>query len=173
MYRNKLSISFLVFLVVFSLFNPIFASANTSDLTKNRFDNDEKTSKINQVLNQHQEMVDGDPILHPLLQELSGKEEVDVIIQLSEGSVALEKGKKALQGKKLSASEETSILRKVDTQQRGFEKKLSQEKIDYMKSFTYQHAINGVALSMKANDLEKLLEIDGVVSVDIDEEMFA
>src|SRR5699024_1010868 len=106
-------------------------------------------------------------------QTTSQDQEVQVIVQLSEEPVALEKGKQAIQGNSLSAASENSIRAKINSQQLSFEKGLKQKDITYKKGYTFSDVFNGMALTVKASQLDKLLGIDGVVSIDPDEKRYA
>ncbi|SDZ33838.1 Peptidase inhibitor I9 [Evansella caseinilytica] len=165
--------SLLIFTLFFSLLNPLFAAAETgADFAKKAVP-DESILQMKEMVLQQQALLEQAPALHPELQNVSDDQEVTVIVQLSEEPVALEKGKKTVEGKTFTLAEERRVLNKVNTQQSSFEKEMKSKNIHFSKEFTYNQVFNGMSLTVKGGDVEKLLEIKGVVSVEPDAEVNA
>ncbi|MFA9558164.1 S8 family serine peptidase [Evansella sp. AB-rgal1] len=185
LFKNKVLHSFLILLLFLSLFNPIFAIAETRASIGDISQGDDNIRAMKEIVNQHQNLIQQDPYLHPSLQKLEGEEEISVIVQLSEAPVALEEGKKKLpgkgngngkgrgKGKGLSAVEKANVLNKVRSQQAAFVRELSNKKVSFSEYHTYQYALNGMSMIVKGKDIEKLLELDGVVSIEPDEQVYA
>ena len=117
--------------------------------------------------------MDGGPKLHKDLQDLSGNQEVAVIIHLSEKPVALEKGINELKGKSFSASQENQVRTKVKAQQTTVKKELTIKNIAIKQGYTFDTVLNGFAAVVKANDLPKLLTVQGVTLVEPDTIVYA
>lgn len=106
--------------------------------------------------------------LHRDLQGLSGNEEVPVIIHLSEKPVALQKGLVESAGEAFTASLENKVEVKVASQQRSAKQEMAAEQISFIEGFSYSTVLNGFSAKVKADDLDKLLEIEGVTLVEPD-----
>ena len=160
--------------MIFSLVNPLFASAETStdQLTK-KLNVDKRISKLKESMKQRERQLANAPMIDSSLEKIKGDKKVDVIVQLTEVPVAFEKGKNIIQGKSLSSAKSTNLKKKVISEQARFEKLLKMEKISFKKGFTYNQAFNGMSLTVKADDIEKLANIKGVVSVHPVEEVHA
>ncbi|WP_339226559.1 S8 family serine peptidase [Oceanobacillus sp. FSL K6-2867] len=172
-YVKKLFSSLLIFTLILSLFNPLIVTAETNHDVSKQLNIDDRISQLKNAVSKQQALLNQEPVLHPSLQNLSSDKEVAVIVQLSEAPVALEQGKKTVEGKMLSGAQATTVKNKVINEQARFERLLKADKIDYEKGFTYTEAFNGMSLKMNANDIDKLLTMEGVVSVDPDEEVHA
>ncbi|MDY0409445.1 protease inhibitor I9 family protein [Paracerasibacillus soli] len=180
--RNRLFSSLLAFILIFSLINPMFVSANAgkaNDLDRvkeiNATERLAKLSQLKSAIAKQETQLQRKADIHPKLkkQGRSSNQKVSVIVQLSEAPVALEKGKHTLKGKAFSTSQATNVKSKVKAQQAKFEKQLKAEKVNFTKGYTYSQTINAVALTVNASDIDKLAALDGVVSVDPDEEVHA
>ena len=172
-YVKKLFSSLLIFTLILSLFNPLLVSAETNSNATKQLNVDDRISQLKKAVSKQQAILNQEPVLHQALQNLSSDKETAVIVQLSEAPVALEQGKKTVEGKTLSGAQAITVKNKVINEQARFEKLLKADNIDYEKGFTYTQAFNGMSLKLKADDIDKLLTIDGVVSVDPDEEVHA
>jgi minor extracellular serine protease Vpr len=172
---RKLFSSLLVFTLIFTLIFPGFgaATANDGELSLKEQLSNEALEQMKDLIAQQKAALSNDPILHPDLQNLTGDEEISVIVQLSEPPVGLEKGKRKVAGKDFSKAEEKKVKDKVNNQQRKFENDLNKKRITAKKGFTYSHAINGMAVKVKASEVHKLLELDGVLLVEPDLEVVA
>ncbi|MBO1915014.1 protease inhibitor I9 family protein, partial [Microvirga sp. 3-52] len=62
---------------------------------------------------------------------------------------------------------------KVQAQHKLLKKEMSAKKITFKEGFSYSTVLNGFSASVKANDLNKLLEIEGVTLVEPDSEVHA
>ncbi|WP_413378184.1 S8 family serine peptidase [Alkalihalobacillus sp. 1P02AB] len=170
---SKLFSSFLIFTLLLTVLNPIIVSANIDRAVSDFVGVDESILQMKEMISEQEEILTQIPKLHPELKDLSGDKEVAVIVQLSEPPVALEQGKKAVEGEVFTAAQSASAKNKVESQQDSFEKELSQKKVDYKKEFTYNQTFNGMSMKVKADELETLLEAEGVVSVQPDYEVHA
>ncbi len=128
---------------------------------------------MKQVIEEQEALLSGEPTIHPSLVNLDGNKEVSVIVQLSEAPVALEQGKKAVKGQSFSAAQAADVKKKVAAQQASFEKKLKEAKIAGKKGFSYNQVFNGMSLTLPAKDIQKLVNIKGVVRVEPDSERHA
>ena len=106
------------------------------------------------------------PKLHKDLENVKGDQNVDVIILLSEKPVALEQGIKELAGKKFTSADAKTAKSKVQAQHKSLKKALNANKISYKEGFSYSTVLNGFSASVKADDISKLLEIEGVTLVE-------
>lgn len=164
--------SLLAFIMVFSLLAPFSASANGQQPFKANGQN-ESTMQLKAAIAEQLNMLDGGPSLHEDLQGLSGNEEVAVIVHLSEKPVALEMGIKELAGKELSKTEATKVTNSIKKQHEFFKKEMSANNISYEAGFEYDTVLNGFSAKVKAKDLEKLLEIEGVTLIEPDATVYA
>ncbi len=162
------------FALVLSLLVP-YASA-TTNTTANPFKSDRQNESIIQqkmAITEQLQLLKQAPRLHKDLENLKGEENVDVIIMLSEKPVALEQGIKELAGKKFTSSNAKAAKSKVQAQHKLLKKEMSAKKITFKEGFSYSTVLNGFSASVKANDLNKLLEIEGVTLVEPDSEVHA
>ncbi|WP_339251844.1 S8 family serine peptidase [Sporosarcina sp. FSL W8-0480] len=170
----KVLSSFLAFVLVLSLAMPYTASAN-SEQTKPFKPNtqSESTMQIKAAIAEQMNLANGGPILHKDLQGLSGDEIVDVIVHLSETPVALQKGITELAGKNFTAAEKKKALQKVSAQQANVKKELKALQVAYEEGFSFNTVLNGFAAKVKVDDLQKLLNIEGVTLVEPDVTVYA
>ncbi|MHC8514356.1 S8 family serine peptidase [Sporosarcina sp. ITBMC105] len=178
---TKMLSALLAFILVLSLATPFAASANT-DLPSgtqtsetahntNAFKDklsDESTLQQKAAIAEQLNLIGGEATLHEQLQKLSGNEQIPVIIHFSERSVALEKGIKKLNGKPFSATEEKQTKQKVKNQQIRAKKEMVTKGIKFNEGYTYDTVLNGMSGTIKADDLEKLLEVSGVTLIEPD-----
>ena len=151
-------------LMVFSMFSPL--SAQASNLKQPNFDESimQQKAAIAEQLRVHT----GQAVLHKDLQNLSGSEEVNVIIHLSEKPVALEKGISDLKGRSFNSNSKANIKAKVNKQQSEVKGKMKEKKVSFKEGYAFDTVLNGFAASVKADDLDKLVEIEGVTLVEPD-----
>lgn len=171
---NHFISAYLSLSIVFTLVMPIQIGAATAN--NNSFNKRVPTLEefhLKDAFVEQLEMHLSSPTLHEDLQGLSGDQEVPVIIHLSEKPIALQKGLVEAVGEVFTASVENSIEAKVASQQQSAKEEMISEQITINLGFTYQTVLNGFSASVKADDLEKLLEIDGVTLVEPDEMVYA
>ncbi|MFF2753540.1 S8 family serine peptidase [Psychrobacillus sp. NPDC058041] len=163
--------SILVFVMVLSLLSPftVFANENTS------LPNSQSKSSLlaKAAIDEQLSLLNGEATLHEDLKGLKGDKEIPVIIHLSERPVALEKGIVELAGKKFTSSDAASVEKKVISQQKSVEKEMNAKNISYKEGYSFHTVLNGFGARVKASDLEKILEIDGVTLIEPDEIRFA
>lgn len=187
---TKLFSTFLAIILVLSMLAPISASANTvsADLTgtaetaektgqaskafKENFQDEsimERKAAIAEQLN----LLGGEAKLHEELQNVTGNQQVPVIIHLSEKSVGLQQGIQKLNGRSFSSAEAQQTKRKVRNQQAAAKKEMVIKGIQFNESFSYDTVLNGMSGTIKADDLPKLLEVNGVTLVEPDTTVYA
>ncbi|WP_312471361.1 S8 family serine peptidase [Neobacillus sp.] len=170
---GKVFSSLLIFTLVFSLLTPIFASAENGLNPKGSQTSNESIFQMKNLIAQQESLLNQEPTLSPDLKNIDGDKEVDVIVQLSEHPVALEKGIKKVQGKSFTASDRENVKKNIKSQQDKFEKQLGNKGIKHKKGFTYSEVFNGMSLKLTAKELKKLLKVEGVVSIEPDTEVHA
>ena len=159
--------------MVLSLLTPI---SSVSAETTEPFKTDQQSESVMQqklAIAEQLRLTEQAPRLHKNLEKLKGQQEVDVIIHLSEKPVALEQGITEVKGKKFSAANKKSAKAKVASQQGMMKKAMNANKISFKEGYSYDTVLNGFAATVKADDLEKLLEIEGVTLVEPDAEVHA
>ncbi|MBO0601183.1 S8 family serine peptidase [Sporosarcina sp. E16_3] len=160
--------------MVLSMHRPMMtASANEGTKPFKQSSPSESTMQVKAAIAEQLNLLDGGPKLHKDLQDLSGNQDVAVIIHLSEKPVALEKGINNLKGKTFSASQENQVRTKVQAQQAFVKKELSIKNITIKQGYTFDTVLNGIAAVVKAKDLDKLLAIQGVTLVEPDAIVYA
>ncbi len=113
------------------------------------------------------------PTLHESLQNVSGNQEVAVIVHLSEMPVALEQGISQLKGQRFSKAQANEARSNVKAQQAQVQKELAVKNVQMTQGFTFDTVLNGFAATVKANDLPKLLTIEGITLIEPDAIVYA
>ncbi|MEK3978670.1 S8 family serine peptidase [Psychrobacillus sp. FSL K6-2836] len=170
---NKAFSAFLIFMMVFALLAPTSAFANTDKTPFKSQEPSESTLAMKAAIAEQLSLTNNGPTLHKDLQGLTGDEEVAVIVHLSEKPVALEKGIRELAGKSFSKSEASAVKAKVISQQASVKKEMNNNMISYKEIFSYDTVLNGFAANIKASDLVKLLNVNGVTLVEPDTTVYA
>lgn len=164
----------MVLAMVFTMFIPaLTVSANTDVQPFKQNTPSESTLQLKAAIAEQLNLLDGGPKLHKDLQNLAGNQEVAVIIHLSEKPVALEKGINELKGKRFSATQENQVRTKVKSQQANVKKELNLKKIAIKQGYSFDTVLNGFAATVKADDLPKLLTVQGVTLVEPDTIVYA
>ncbi|MER2006250.1 MAG: S8 family serine peptidase [Psychrobacillus sp.] len=160
---------FLVLAMVLTMFSPMMtASANGEKKPFKPNIPSESNMELKAAIAEQVSLSLNGPKLHKALQNISGNQEVAVIIHLSEKPVALEKGINELKGKSFTATQESKIRSNVRAQQAAVKKEINLKKISMKQGYTFDTVLNGFAAVVKAEDLPKLLEIKGVTLVEPD-----
>ncbi|MFF2753541.1 S8 family serine peptidase [Psychrobacillus sp. NPDC058041] len=171
---TKFSSSILAFVMVLSLLSPFSASANEQQpLPFKANTQSESQLQVKAAIEDQLNVLNSGPRLHEDLKKFSGNDEVAVIVHLSEKPVALEKGIKELAGKSFSSGEEKKVRDTVNAQQAFIKKEMSNKKISFKEGFSYNTVLNGFSATIKADDLQKLLDIKGVTLIEPDTIMYA
>ncbi len=155
--------------MVFTMSAPMNASANNDAKQAEQNGTSEGGMEAQAAVAEQLAILGGSATLHEDLQALSGEQEVAVIIHLSEKPIALEKGIKELAGQSFTNSDATRVEKNVKAQQASVKKEMSANKISFKEGYSYATVFNGFAATVKANDLSKLIQVDGVVLVEPDE----
>ena len=129
---------------------------------------DESTMQQKAAIAEQLNLLGGEAKLHDELQNVTGNQQVPVIIHLSEKSVGLQKGIQKLAGKSFSSSEAQQTKQKVRTQQAMAKREMVIKGIQFKEGFSYDTVLNGMSGTVKADDLPKLLEVTGVTLVEPD-----
>lgn len=171
---GKLFSAILVLAMVFSMISPaLTVSANEETQPFKQNSQSESTMQLKAAIAEQLNLIDGGPKLHKDLEGLSGNQDVPVIIHLSEKPVALEKGISELKGKAFSTSQENQVRKKVQSQQNIVKKELSLKNIDFQQGYAFDTVLNGFAAVVKADDLQKLLSVEGITLVEPDVTVYA
>src|SRR5690606_27982118 len=159
--------------MVFSLLVPF---SNASAEESKSFKQDGQSESIIQLKAAIAEQLslskDG-PILHESLQNISGNQEVAVIVHLSEKPVALEQGMSQVKGKKFSNARANEVRSNVKAQQAKVKKELTDKQVQMTQGYTFDTVLNGFAATIKANDIPKLLSVDGITLIEPDATVYA
>ncbi len=164
---SKYFSSILAFVMVLSLLSPFSAFANEQETLPFK-GTQESNLELKAAIAEQLALANGGPKLHEALQNVSGSEEVSIIVHLSENPVALEKGIATLAGKSFSAAEANKAEKKVITQQEKVLNDLKKKSVKLEQGFTYNTVLNGFSATIKASDLSTLLEVEGVTLVEPD-----
>ncbi|QFF98084.1 hypothetical protein PB01_04210 [Psychrobacillus glaciei] len=171
---TKFFSSILAFVMVLSMLSPFSVLANEQQSVPLVNDGQSESDLlVKAAIDEQLNLLNSEATIHQDLKGVTGDKDVPVIIHLSEKPVALEKGIKEFAGKKFTSSDAASVEKKVNTQQMNVLKELKVKKISFKQGFSYDTVLNGFAATVKADDLPKLLEIDGVVLVEPDEMRYA
>jgi minor extracellular serine protease Vpr len=165
--RSWLS-SILVFLLIFSLYNPVVGSVAAEKTASS-----ETIKQMSKIINDQKAAMNKRAVLHPDLQDLTGDEEVAVIVQLSEPPIAMVEGMSKLSGKKFTSSIEKEAIEKVTAQQQAFEREMTSKSLKAKVGFKYHYAFNGLSLKVKASQVADLRALSGVQLVEPDLEVQA
>nr|WP_245698268.1 S8 family serine peptidase [Sporosarcina ureilytica] len=158
--------SLLAFFMVFTLLTPGFASAKTETTLKKSSVPNESIMQMKQAIFEQDQLLQQKPTLHRDLEKEKGQHDVEVIIQLSEESVALSEGKKKVKDLPFTASERAKAQQKVNAQQKQVKQEMKLKKLLVKEGYTFETVLNGFSATVKADDLKKLLDIKGVKLVE-------
>ncbi|WP_249336556.1 S8 family serine peptidase [Sporosarcina sp. Marseille-Q4063] len=166
--KNRISFfsSLLTFIMIFTLLTPAFASANSGSIPSKSSIPNESTMQMKAAIAEQDQLRNQLPALHKDLQKEKGQHDVEVIIHLSEDPIALTEGKKSLKQLPFNASERAKEQQKINAQQKAVKNAMKTHKLLVKEGFAYETVLNGFSATVKADDLEKLLEIKGVTLVE-------
>ncbi|MFC5604848.1 S8 family serine peptidase [Sporosarcina koreensis] len=176
---TKLFSTLLAFILVLSMLTPFSASAAEAEQTEKAFKafkeqlQDERIMQQKAAIAEQLNLIGGEAKLHEELQNVKGNQQVPVIIHLSEKSVGLQKGIHKLQGKGFSKAQANQTKQKVRNQQAAAKKEMVIKGIQFSEGFSYDTVLNGMSGTVKADDLPKLLEVNGVTLVEPDTIVYA
>jgi minor extracellular serine protease Vpr len=166
---KKMFSSLLIFVLVIGLLNPMYAFGATKSDSLSK----EAASKMQEIIAQQEQLAKNNDALHADLKKLKGDEEVSVIVQFTEPPVALLKGKSKLAGKPFTSTMEKNAKNKVVAQQQKFESTLKTEGLKAKFGHKYNYTFNGMALTVKASQLDEIAALPGVQLVEPDLEVHA
>ncbi|SEJ63587.1 Peptidase inhibitor I9 [Bhargavaea ginsengi] len=163
--KRRRPIIFMILLMVLSLILPTGAFA---ELQKPATGQSDAVMQQKMAIAMQDSARNGLPQLHPDLRELEGQQEVNVIIQLSEEPIAVAEGKKKLKKLPYQASERAKQVHAIKAEQQHAKKTMNAAKLLVKEGYAYETVLNGFAATVKADDLEKLLDVPGVKVVEPD-----
>ncbi|TQR27691.1 peptidase S8 [Lysinibacillus sphaericus] len=170
---TKFLSSILAFFMVLSLLVPLSsASAEESKLFK-QDSQSESIIQLKAAIAEQLSLSKDGPTLHESLQNVSGNQDVAVIVHLSEKPVALEQGMSQVKGQKFSNARENEVRSNVKAQQAEVKKELATKKVQMTQGYTFDTVLNGFAATVKANDLPKLLTVEGITLIEPDAIVYA
>ncbi|MDN4605947.1 S8 family serine peptidase [Sporosarcina sp. F6_3S_P_2] len=156
------------------MLTPFSLTANAKqDIPAKTATNSEGLTQLKAAIAEQLNFANGGPVLHKNLRTLSGSEQIDVIVHLSETPAGLQKGINELAGKRFTASQETKALQKVYAQQNHVKKEMKALKVSFEEGYSFNTVLNGFAVRVKAKDLQKLLQVDGVTLIEPDATVYA
>ncbi|PKH10551.1 S8 family serine peptidase [Planomicrobium sp. MB-3u-38] len=169
---TKFFSAILTLVLAFSLLSPFSASAE-QNLSFKESRQTQSEMEIKAAIADQLRVLEGKPQLHDALKNVTGEQEVDVIIHLSEKPVGLERAIVKSKGKAFSNANANSVKKNVKAQQATAKKEMKALKLLVKEGYSYQTVLNGFAATVKAKDLDKLLKIKGVTLVEPDVEVHA
>jgi len=160
--------SILVFVMVLSLLVPL-SSASAEDSKPFKPDSqNESIIQLKAAIAEQLSLSKDGPTLHESLENVSGNQQVPVIVHLSEKPVALEQGISEINGEKFSKAQAKEVRSNVKVQQAQVKKELATKKVQLTQGYTFDTVLNGFAATVKANDLPKLLTVEGITLIEPD-----
>lgn len=151
---------------------PTSASAEYETPLKTKTEN-ESIAEMKAAIAEQLNLNNSGPVLHKDLMELSGDEQIGVIVHLSETPAGLQKGINELAGKSFTAAQETKVQQKVIVQQNHVQKEMQARKVSFKEGYSFNTVLNGFAAKVKADDLQKLLQVEGVTLIEPDTTVYA
>ena len=164
---KQLFLIFLIFLLVAALW-PAAALAAPAVKPPTAADFDMRAAIAEQT-----DVLKGKPQLHDDLKGLTGSQQVAVIVHLTKRSVGLEIGASSLAGERVTTAQTDKLEAAIVSQQASAKAAMAETGIAYKEGFSYTQVLNGFSAHVKASDLAKLLEIEGVAFVEPDVQMRA
>ncbi|WP_370355256.1 S8 family serine peptidase [Lysinibacillus sp. S2017] len=164
---------FITFLMVLSMLSPLNVLANEDSEAFKQSNFDESTMLTKAAIAEQLQVSTGPATLHRDLQGISGSEEIPVIIHLSEKPVALEQGIMELNGRSFSSNDRAKRKARVTSQQAKVIKEMHVENVSFSQGYTFDTVLNGFAATVKADDIERLIDIEGITLVEPDTIMYA
>src|SRR5690606_39215645 len=158
--------------MVFSLLVP-FSNASAESKSFKQDGQSESVIQLKAAIAEQLSLSKDGPILHESLQNISGNQEVAVIVHLSEKPVALEQGISQVKGKKFSNARANEVRSKVKAQQAKGKKELTAKQVQMKQGYTFDTVLNGFAATITANDIPKLLSVEGITLIEPDATVYA
>ncbi|WKA54017.1 S8 family serine peptidase [Planococcus shixiaomingii] len=148
--------------LVLSLLSPV--SLQAAEEEGRESSNEEMAAAVKEQL----KLAARGPKLHADLRDLEGNKEVAVIVHLSQKPVALEEGIKASKDQAFSLEQEKNVKAKIEAEQTQVKAGLQEKNISYEETYSYSTVMNGFAATVKAGDLEEMLEVPGIRFIEPD-----
>lgn len=159
---------FLLFAVMLMIFSTFSSEVLANELGKPQRSPSLDESHLEKYENveAQREVLTGPAQLGESLRDKSGN--VNVIVHFREPSVGLQKGIVQSQGKKWSNLDAGKIKEKIEKQQQQAEHSMRNKNINFSKGSTYNTVLNAQSMTVAAEDLDKLLEVEEVALVEED-----
>ncbi|SDM39423.1 PA domain-containing protein [Psychrobacillus sp. OK028] len=170
---TKFFSSILALVMVFSLLVPISSASAEESKPFKQNGQSESTIQLKAAIAEQLSLSQDGPTLHESLQNISGNQEIAVIVHLSEKPVALEQGMSQLKGKKFSNARANEVRANVKAQQAKVKKELNAKKVQMTQGYTFDTVLNGFATTVKADDLPKFLTVEGITLIEPDATVYA
>ncbi|MDW0116324.1 S8 family serine peptidase [Sporosarcina thermotolerans] len=152
-------------------FSSIVNAEETSPLKTTT--NSESIVQMKAAIAEQLNLANSGPVIHKDLSDLSGDEQISVIVHLSETPAGLQKGINELAGKSFTATQETKALQKVKAQQNHVKKEMKALQVSFEEGYSFDTVLNGFAAKVKADDLQILLQVEGVKLIEPDATVYA
>ncbi|MER2076621.1 S8 family serine peptidase [Psychrobacillus psychrotolerans] len=170
---TKFFSSMLAVIMVLSLLVP-FSNASAEEVKPFKQNGQsESTIQLKAAIAEQLSLSKDGPTLHESLQNVSGNQDVAVIIHLSEKPVALEQGISQVKGNKLSNARANQVRANVKAQQAKVKKELTVKQVQIKQGYTFDTVLNGFAATVKASDIPKLLTVEGITLIEPDATVYA
>lgn len=128
----------------------------------------ESTIQLKAAIAEQKLLSQAEPTLHKSLQNIKGDKEISVIVHLSDAPVAVEQGISQIKGKSFSTTQQKKVRVNVKSQQMQVQKDLANKKVQIKQGYTFNTVLNGFSAKVKAKDLPKLLNTEGVTLIEPD-----
>ncbi|TWT27705.1 S8 family serine peptidase [Planomicrobium sp. CPCC 101110] len=162
---RKLFSSILPVVLVLSFLSPLSLSAAAGQ----EGEESEKRATIATAIEEQLKLAAKGPRLHEDLQNVSGDQEVAVIVHLTEKPVAFEEGIQASRGRTFSQERAVDIKADVEAQQAQVRSELQENNILYEETHSYSTVLNGFSALVKAGDLKRMLELPTIQGIEPDQ----
>ncbi|MEK3994049.1 S8 family serine peptidase [Psychrobacillus sp. FSL K6-2365] len=160
--------SILALMMVLSLLVPFSQASAEETKPFKQNTQSESTIQLKAAIAEQLSLSKDGPTLHESLQNVSGNQDVAVIVHLSEKPVALEQGISQVKGNKFSNARANQVRGNVKAQQTKVKKELTAKKVQIKQGYTFDTVLNGFAATVKADDIPKLLTVEGITLIEPD-----
>ncbi|MFJ7825389.1 S8 family serine peptidase [Psychrobacillus sp. NPDC096623] len=170
---TKFFSSILALIMVLSLLVPISSASAEDSKPFKQNGQSESMIQLKAAIAEQLSLSKDGPTLHESLHNVSGNQDVAVIVHLSEKPVALEQGMSQVKGKKFSNARANEVRANVKAQQAKVKKELTAKKVQMTQGYAFDTVLNGFAVTVKADDLPKLLTVEGITLIEPDATVYA
>ncbi|GAB3062913.1 S8 family serine peptidase [Salinicoccus sesuvii] len=159
---------FLLFTALLLIFSAFGTNVSANELGKPEHSPSLDDTHFDQYQNMQSQLdiLTGEAQLGESLENREGN--VNVIVHYREPSVGLQKGIVQSKGKKWSGLDADKVRQKIEKQQNQAEHSMRNKNINFSKGNTYSTVLNAESMTVAAEDLGKLLEVEEVALVEED-----